>query len=88
MAEIFWGLWLFPFGICVMRSGFIPRFLGILLMIAGGGYVLDAFAELAFPQFVALTTRLTTFTNFCEVPIIFWLLIWGAKPQRVSPRAA
>ena len=88
VAEIFWGLWLFPFGICVMRSGFIPRFLGILLMIAGGGYVVDAFAELAFPQYVPLTTSLTTFTNFCEVPIIFWLLIWGAKPQRVSPLAA
>ena len=49
VAEIFWGLWLFPFGICVMRSGFIPRFLGILLMIAGFGYVVDAFAELALP---------------------------------------
>ena len=88
VAEIFWGLWLFPFGICVMRSGFIPRFLGILLMIAGFGYVADAFAELALPQFVPLTTRLTGITNFCEVPIIFWLLIWGAKPQRVGPRAA
>ena len=85
VAEIFWGLWLFPFGICVMRSGFIPRFLGILLMIAGFGYVVDAFAELALPQFVHLTTRLTTFTNFCEVPIIFWLLIWGARPQRGPP---
>ena len=91
VAEIFWGLWLFPFGICVMRSGFIPRFIGVLLMIAGSGYVLDAFAELACPQYVELTTKLTTFTNFCELPIIFWLLIWGAKPQRVSrvsPRAA
>ena len=59
MAEIFWGLWLFPFGICVMRSGFIPRFLGILLMIAAFGYVADAFTELALPQFMPLTTRLT-----------------------------
>ena len=33
-----------------MRSGFIPRFIGVLLMIAGSGYVLDAFAELAFPS--------------------------------------
>src|SRR5262245_38974228 len=86
-AEIFWGLWLFPFGICVMRSGFIPRILGILLLIAGGGYVLDALAELAAPQFVPLTDKLTSVTNFCEVPIIFWLLIWGARPQR-SARAA
>ena len=85
-AEIFWGLWLFPFGLCVMRSGFIPRFLGILLMIAGGGYVLDAFAELSAPQSVALTDKLTAITNFCEVPIIFWLLIWGARPQRPPER--
>lgn len=85
VAEIFWGLWLFPFGVCVMRSGFIPRFLGALLMIAGSGYVADAFAELAFPAYAPLTERLTTFTNLCEVPIIFWLLIWGARrpaPQR------
>jgi hypothetical protein len=81
-AEIFWGLWLFPFGVCVMRSGFIPRILGILLMIAGAGYVLDALAELAAPQFVPFTDKLTSITNFCEVPIIFWLLIWGARPQK------
>jgi hypothetical protein len=83
-AEIFWGLWLFPFGVCVMRSGFVPRVLGILLMIAGGGYVLDALAELAAPQLVPFTDKLTSITNFCEVPIIFWLLIWGAKPQKGS----
>jgi hypothetical protein len=88
VAEIFWGLWLFPFGICVIRSGFIPRFLGVLLMIAGCGYVADAFAELALPQYVDAIGRLTTITNFCEVPIIFWLLIWGARPQKASVRAS
>ena len=87
VAEIFWGLWLLPFGVCVMRSGFIPRFLGVLLMIAGVGYVLDAFAELAYPQFVPLTDKLSNITNFCEVPNIFWLLIWGAKPQRARAAA-
>src|SRR6202045_1766287 len=39
VAGIFWGLWLFPFGILVIRSGFIPRFLGSLLFIAGFGYL-------------------------------------------------
>jgi hypothetical protein len=81
VAEIFWGLWLFPFGICVIRSGFIPRVLGVLLMVAGCGYVADSFAELAAPQFVAATTRITAITNFCELPIILWLLIWGARPR-------
>src|SRR5437870_6933514 len=31
--EIFWGLWLFPFGLLVFRSGFLPRFLGLWLII-------------------------------------------------------
>jgi hypothetical protein len=87
-AEIFWGLWLFPFGVCVMRSGFIPRILGILLMIAGAGYVLDAVVELSAPRYAPLTDKLTAVTNYCEVPIIFWLLIWGAKPQRRAPAPA
>lgn len=88
VAEIFWGLWLFPFGICVMRSGFIPRVLGVLLMIAGCGYLADSFAELALPRFVEATTRITGFTNFCELPIILWLLIWGARPRRETAPAS
>ena len=42
VASIFWGLWLFPFGMLVIRSGFIPRVLGFLLMIAGVGYLASA----------------------------------------------
>ena len=81
LAQVFWGLWLFPFGACVIRSGFIPRFLGILLMVAGAGYVADSFAELALPQYADAVGRVTAIANFGELPIIFWLLIWGAKPQ-------
>jgi hypothetical protein len=85
VAQIFWGLWLFPFGICVMRSGFIPRILGILLMIAGCGYVASFFTELVLPQYRHAVGQVTTILTAAELPIIFWLLIWGAKPQRVSP---
>jgi hypothetical protein len=88
LAGIFWGLWLFPFGICVVRSGFIPRVLGILLMIAGCGYVASTFADLALPQYAHSVGRVTEITNLGELPIIFWLLIWGAKPQRAIARVA
>jgi hypothetical protein len=81
VAEVFWGLWLFPFGVCVMRSGFIPRVLGILLMIAGCSYVAAGFAELALPRYADAVARVGGVLNLAEVPIIFWLLIWGAKPQ-------
>lgn len=81
LAQIFWGLWLFPFGVCVWRSGFIPRVLGPLLMVAGAGYVANSFAALVLPRYLPAVDRITTITNFGELPIIFWLLIWGARPQ-------
>lgn len=82
IAQIFWGLWLFPFGICVIRSGFIPRFLGVLLMLAGAGYPISSFTELVLPQYADAVHQMTMILAFGELPIIFWLLIWGAKPQR------
>jgi hypothetical protein len=88
VAGIFWGLWLFPFGICVMRSGFIPRFIGILLIIAGCGYVASSFTALVLPHYSHAVDRLTSITNLGELPIIFWLLIWGARPQRGSAQGS
>ena len=86
VAQIFWGLWLFPFGICVIRSGFIPRVLGILLMIAGCGYLASSVADLVFPQYADAVGRVTRILTLAELPIIFWLLIWGAKPQKPAYR--
>lgn len=82
IAQAFWGLWLFPFGICVIRSGFIPRVLGVLLFIAGAGYVATSAGDLVFPQYAEAIGRVALYLNFAELPIILWLLIWGAKPQR------
>lgn len=85
VASIFWGLWLFPFGMLVIRSGFIPRVLGVLLMIAGVGYLASSFATLVLPQYAPLVTQVLAPLQFGELPIIFWLLIWGAK---TNPAAA
>src|SRR5258708_429750 len=37
--EIFWGLWLIPFGVLVIQSRFLPRILAVLLLINGVAYV-------------------------------------------------
>jgi hypothetical protein len=84
VAQVFWGLWLFPFGICVMRSGFIPRILGVLLMVAGCGYVASSFSVLVVPQYADAVGRVARILTVAELPIILWLLIWGAKPQPVG----
>jgi len=80
VAGIFWGLWLFPFGILVMRSGFIPRVLGIFLILAGFPYLASAITTLVLPQYAYLSRFLAVLAAG-ELPIIFWLLIRGAKVQ-------
>jgi hypothetical protein len=81
VAQIFWGLWLFPFGILIIRSGFIPRFLGVLLFIAGSGYLASSFTSLVLPSYRHLVDQFTMVLTAGELPIIFWLLIRGAKDQ-------
>lgn len=78
----FWGLWLFPFGFLVMRSGFLPRILGILLFIAGGAYVATSLTSILLPEYRGMLFRYLTPLYMGEVPIIFWLLIRGAGERR------
>ena len=81
VAQIFWGLWLFPFGIVVIRSDFIPRVLGVLLFIAGFGNVASSFCSLLPGPYAPVIDRFASVLTAAELPIIFWLLIWGAKDQ-------
>ena len=82
VASIFWGLWLFPFGMLVFRSGFIPRVFGLLLWIAGVAYLASAFCTLVVPQYAARVDQVALLLEIAEVPIIFWLVIWGAREKR------
>ena len=78
---VFWGLWLFPFGMLVIRSGFIPRAFGVLLMIAGVGHLASAFAILVLPRYAPLVSQVALPLELAELPIIFWLFIWGARTR-------
>jgi uncharacterized protein DUF4386 len=84
VASIFWGLWLFPFGMLVIRSGFIPRVFGFLLMIAGTAYVASSFTTLVLPRYAPLISQLALPLEVAELPIVFWLVIWGARPREIS----
>jgi hypothetical protein len=85
---VFWGLWLFPFGILVIKSGFLPRVLGILLMVAGIGYLMSGVASIVSPAYSHVVSRVTMPLLFGEFPIIFWLLIKGAKVPQPELRSA
>ncbi len=88
VAAIFWGLWLFPFGMLAIRSRFIPAVLGVLLMVAGVGYVANSLTELLLPRYAALVGQVAMILYFGELPMVFWLLIWGAKAQPVASSGA
>jgi hypothetical protein len=84
--EIFAGLWLFPFGILVFRSVFLPRLIGVALMINGCAYVTIAFTGLLAPNFVDRVTRVVSPALLGEGAIMLWLMIKGARlqPQPVA----
>lgn len=78
VGEVFWGLWLLPFGWLVYRSGFLPRTLGVLLMIGCFGYLIKVAAVVVFsatnlPFYISLPGTLG------EFGICLWLLIFGAR---------
>ena len=85
--EMFWGLWLFPFGLLVFRSGFLPRFIGVWLMINCFAYVALSVTALFFPDYYGAAFRWAQPVLFGELAIMLWLLIMGAKVPTVVPNA-
>jgi hypothetical protein len=88
LATAFWGLWLFPFGYLVIKSGYFPRILGVFLMIAGGGYVILSATSIAMPEARQALFRYLMPLFFGEVPIILWLLIKGANVPKQAAALA
>jgi hypothetical protein len=86
LTEVFAGLWLFPFGLLVIRSGFLPRILGLLLFVSGLGYLAISAAGFLFPLDVERVSKIASPALLGEGGIILWLLIKGARPP--AARAA
>ena len=85
MNEIFWGLWLFPFGLLVYRSGFLPRFLGVWLILACCGWLILSVIALLFPPYYDAAFRIAQPVMFAELAIMLWLLIKGARVPEEPP---
>ncbi len=82
------GAWLFPFGVLVFKSGFLPRILGVLLIAACFGYLADSFTPLLLPSYANFVGRIASIPlTLGEPAIILWLLIRGAKDQPLQAAA-
>ncbi len=86
--EIFWGLWLLPFGALVMRSRFLPRILGAWLILNGFAYVALSVTGLLLPQYQGVVYHFIFPILFGEMAIMLWLLIKGARMERLPVPAA
>jgi hypothetical protein len=84
VAEIFWGLWLFPLALLVYRSRFLPRFLGVWLVIDGFAYVMLSLTIILLPQYQDKVSTISQPAFFGEVAFMLWLLIKGAKPPALD----
>lgn len=85
IGQIFWGLWLFPLGYLVYRSGFLPKALGILLMIGCFGYLANFAGTFFFPHYneTNIENYITLPASLGELSICLWLLIKGVKENQL-----
>jgi hypothetical protein len=72
---------LFPLGLLVYRSGFLPRILGVLLMANCFSFVANSLTSLLLPQYEHVVDRWMMPLQFGEVLFMLWLLIRGATPK-------
>ena len=88
IAQIFYGAWLFPLGILVYRSGFLPRLLGILVLADGVCWLAYFFQFFLFPAFTAITTVSFPVGFAAEFGLTLWLLIMGVRQPKPAASAA
>lgn len=88
IAEMFWGLWLFPLGLLVYWSGFIPRFIGVWLMINCLGWMVLSFTALFFQEYYNALLGYSQPVLFGEMALMLWLLIKGARVSQLAGQTA
>jgi hypothetical protein len=78
-AQLFFGTWLFPLGYLVYKSGFLPRFLGVLLLLDGIAVMIWFLQALLLPDYPAIRTPGLVVSFIAEVGLALWLLVMGVE---------
>ena len=90
LIYIFWGLWLFPFGYLVYKSGFLPKILGIFLMIGCFSYLIEFIGPFLFSTYgdhKILAAIVGIPSSIGEFGICLWLLIMGTNRIKIGKKA-
>jgi hypothetical protein len=86
--QTFWGLWLLPFGLLVVRSRFLPRWLGYWLLLDGIAWVVVGMTWFLAPDCTDTLFRFFQPAFMAELAAMLWLLIMGAKEQPLVTAAS
>jgi Domain of unknown function (DUF4386) len=81
---IFWGLWLIPFGLLVYRSRFLPRFLGVWLIVGCFAYLAFSGAHFLFPSYEEKVFAIGQPFRMGELATMLWLVIMGARERSLA----
>lgn len=86
IISVFWGLWLLPFGYLVFKSGFLPKILGVLLMIGCFGYLTNFIGNFLFQTYstMGISRFVSLPASLGEIGICLWLLIVGTKESKIN----
>lgn len=82
VSQFFWGLWLLPLGILVIRSKFLPSFLGLWLILNGLAYIALTVIGLVTPELRERAFTLAIPLMFGELALALWLLIVGIRVKK------
>ena len=83
IAQIFFGAWLFPLGYSVYKSGFLPKFLGVILMVHCVSWTTTSLLYFLYtPGYTAITNISFPLGFIAEFGLTLWLLVKGAKEQK------
>jgi hypothetical protein len=88
IASVFWGLWLLPLGLLVIKSGYFPKVLGLLLLVNGAAYIASSSMAIVCPEARGASAPLFSILLIVgEIPFLLWLLIRGARVEAREGKA-
>ena len=82
IAQFFYAVWLFPLGYLVFKSGYLPKILGIILMIECFGWLMYPIQFFIFPDYQVISYLSFAVGFIGEFSLTLWLLIKGVKEQK------
>lgn len=90
IAQVFWGLWLIPWGLAAVRTGFMPRWIGAAIIVAGVGYMLNSALAILAPTLAPSVSPYLLALGVSELAKTGYLVVWGARepdPSVIRPQS-